>query len=180
MDSFDKALEHTLGNEGDYSDEPADRGGATRYGITEATARANGYTGEMRELPLAFAKGVYRRSYWERLRLDDVAAWDEPAALELFDSAVNCGPETVARWLQRALNALNRNQGLYPDITEDGRVGPQTLGCLAFLTGPADRAVLRKMLDCQQGAHYLELMRRDPTQRTFARGWFAKRIGTPS
>ena len=57
--NFDEAFELLLGHEGNYSDHPADPGGKTRYGITEAVARDVGYRGDMRDLPLDLAKRVY-------------------------------------------------------------------------------------------------------------------------
>lgn len=36
--------------EGGYVFNPKDKGGATHWGITEATARAHGYAGDMRDV----------------------------------------------------------------------------------------------------------------------------------
>lgn len=44
-------------------DHPADRGGPTRWGLTEAVARRNGYDGPMRALPRSVAADLYRRLY---------------------------------------------------------------------------------------------------------------------
>ncbi|KKM08171.1 hypothetical protein LCGC14_1726580, partial [marine sediment metagenome] len=50
MNAFDSATKHTLGIEGDFSDDPADSGGATKWGITESVARAFGYSGRMQNM----------------------------------------------------------------------------------------------------------------------------------
>lgn len=47
----DQTIEGILGKEGGYVDHPSDKGGPTRWGITQTTARAHGYTGDMRNLP---------------------------------------------------------------------------------------------------------------------------------
>ncbi|WP_375250787.1 glycosyl hydrolase 108 family protein, partial [Sphingomonas sp.] len=47
-DMIDELIEAVIDREGDYADRADDRGGATRFGITEAVARANGYAGAMR------------------------------------------------------------------------------------------------------------------------------------
>ena len=44
-------IEGLIEREGGYANHPADKGGATCFGITEAVARAHGYTGGMRDLP---------------------------------------------------------------------------------------------------------------------------------
>lgn len=41
-------IDGILSLEGGYVNNPADRGGATNWGITEATARAFGYKGDTR------------------------------------------------------------------------------------------------------------------------------------
>ena len=53
--NFERAFEKLLGHEGGFVDHPKDPGGATRYGITQRVARANGYVGDMRNFPLSEA-----------------------------------------------------------------------------------------------------------------------------
>ena len=52
-DGFDptELIDALIDREGGYVHNPADRGGATRYGVTEAVARAHGYAGAMRDFP---------------------------------------------------------------------------------------------------------------------------------
>ena len=50
-------VEEVIGREGGYSNHPADKGGATRWGVTEAVARAHGFRGDMRAFPRAEAVG---------------------------------------------------------------------------------------------------------------------------
>ena len=106
---IDGLIEALIEREGGFSDHPADRGGPTMYGITEAVARAHGYRGAMRELPLDEASAIYRRLYWLRPRFDQVAIRAPRIAAELFDTGANMGPAVAATFLQRALTALNRN-----------------------------------------------------------------------
>lgn len=106
--NVDDLIEELIAREGGYTNHPADRGGPTRWGITEAVARAHGYAGAMRALPREEAASVYRRLYWLRPGFDRVAELAPRIAAELFDTGVNMGPEVAAGFLQRALNALNR------------------------------------------------------------------------
>ena len=96
---------------------PADKGGPTCFGITEAVARAHGYAGAMRTLPRIEAAAIYRRLYWLRPRFDQVATRSARIAAELFDTGVNMGPAVATTFLQRALTALNRNAKDYADLT---------------------------------------------------------------
>jgi lysozyme family protein len=45
---IDRLIDKVIMLEGDFSDHPADRGGPTRWGVSEAVARAHGYAGDMR------------------------------------------------------------------------------------------------------------------------------------
>src|SRR5690349_7953109 len=131
----DALLGALVGREGGYVNHPADKGGPTCFGITEAVARAHGYAGAMQSLPRDEAAAIYRRLYWLRPRFDQIEKRSSRIAAELFDTGVNMGPAVATTFLQRALTALNRNARDYADLTPDGRVGPLTLHALdAYLT----------------------------------------------
>jgi len=173
-------IDGVIEREGGYVDHPADRGGPTNWGITQAVARANGYMGDMRALPRAVAVDIYRRLYWERPRLAQIAdRWPRLAA-ELFDAGVNMGPPTAIGFVQRALNALNRGARDFPDLTVDGRLGPATLAALdAFrrLRGAAAEGVLVKAVTALRGERYIALAEARPANEAFAYGWLANRMG---
>jgi len=126
----DVLIDGLIEREGGYVNHPADKGGPTCFGITEAVARAYGYAAPMRNLPRVEAAAIYRRLYWLRPRFDQVAKRSGRIAAELFDTGVNMGPAVATTFLQRALTALNRNARDYADLTPDGRVGPMTLHAL--------------------------------------------------
>ena len=172
------ALDHLIGIEGGFVDDPADSGGATRWGITEAVAREEGHRGPMSRLPRPTAEAIYVRRYWGRMRLDDVARIAQLTAVELFESGVNCGTHRAATWLQVALNALNNRAERWPDIAEDGGVGRGTLAALTACTRDTPDAdkLLATIINVQQGAHYIELTRRREKDERFLRGWFSNRV----
>ncbi len=177
----DTLIAALLEREGGYVNHPADRGGPTCFGITEAVARAHGYVGAMRTLPRSEAAAIYRRLYWLRPGFDAVAERSEAVAAELFDTGVNMGPAVAATFLQRALTALNRNGGDYPDLAPDGRIGKSTLAALdAFLAvrgKTGGETVLLRALEALQGERYLRLAERRPANEAFLYGWLANRIG---
>jgi hypothetical protein len=190
----DRLVEALVEREGGYVNNPADKGGPTCFGITEAVARANGYAGAMKLLPRDEAAAIYKRLYWLRPRFDEIATRSPRLAAELFDTGVNMGPAVAVTFLQRALTALNRNGSDYPDLVPDGRTGPRTLAALdSFLKlrgsspavgvgggdqqGTNGEVVLLRTLEALQGERYLRLAERRPANETFLYGWLANRIG---
>jgi len=126
QERFDRCLGEVLRLEGGYADDPRDPGGQTKFGITRATlSRALGRPAlaqEVAALTPEAAGGIYRHGYWRPMRCGDL-----PAGLDLavFDMAVNMGPPTGARLLQRALG-----------VEADGAIGPATLAAAAQAQGP--------------------------------------------
>ena len=178
--AIDALIDAVIDREGGYVNHPADRGGPTRWGVTEAVARAQGYAGPMRDLPRAEAANIYRRIYWLRPAFDRVAARAPRIAAELFDTGVNMGTAIATGFLQRALNALNRTARDYPDIMVDRAIGPRTLSALdGFLKarGKGGEAVLLRAMEALQGERYIALAERRPSQEAFLYGWLANRIG---
>lgn len=153
--NFDEAFVQLLGHEGAYSNDPADPGGETMWGITKAVARENGYTGEMRAMPTEVAKVIYRKKYWDACFCDRL-----PPLLRypVFDAAVNSGPGQSVKWLQRALG-----------VKDDGVLGNITL---AAANAANAETVYRRML-----GQRLEFMADLKTWNAFGKGW-ARRIAT--
>lgn len=114
MTKFEDAFDLLMTHEGGFVHRPFsdDPGGATKYGITEAVARANGYTGDMRELPIDFAKQVYRKSYWDACQCDVLP---DSIRYPIFDAAVNSGVGQAIKWLQSCVG-----------VKVDGGLGPVT------------------------------------------------------
>ena len=151
--NFEQAFQKVLGFEGGYSDHPADPGGKTRYGITEAVARTAGYRGDMKELPLDLAKRIYQADYWNAVRAGEL-----PDGLRylMFDAAVNSGPPQAIKWLQRAAG-----------VEPDGIFGPKTMTAVNNMG--ADTLRMRIL------AARLRMMSDLTNWPAFGRGW-AKRI----
>lgn len=178
--TVEKLIDGLVGREGGYVDHPADRGGPTRWGITEQVARAYGYRRAMRDLPRDTAFNIYRTRYWTGPKFDQVAAVFPKVGEELLDTGVNMGPAIAAGFLQRALNLLNRRASAWPDIGTDGQIGPMTLQALkAFKAdrGAAGEAVLLKVLDGFQVGRYADITEARPANEAFFYGWIANRIG---
>ncbi|AAR97669.1 glycoside hydrolase family 108 protein [Bordetella bronchiseptica] len=150
---FDTAFDRLIGHEGGYSNNPADPGGETMWGVTAAVARANGYTGPMRDMPRDTAKAIYRARYWTPVRGDMLP----PAvAFQVFDAAVNHGTGQAAKWLQAAVGTA-----------QDGQIGPLTLNAAAGM----NPTMLALLFNSARMMFYTNL----PTWPTFGKGW-ARRV----
>jgi lysozyme family protein len=102
-----------------FTDDPKDRGGATKYGITQSawakyiTAKLDrrAYPNHVRDLTEANAREFYKTEYC------DAFAWVASSKLRalVIDCAINHGTYRTVRWVQIASG-----------LPDDGIVGPQT------------------------------------------------------
>lgn len=178
--TIDQLIDEVIAREGGYSNHPNDRGGPTNWGITQQVARAYGYAGDMRALPRSTAAAIYKERYWTAPKFDQIAGIFPQLAHEMFDTGINMGQATVAKFVQRVLNVCNRGATDYPDITADGQIGKMTIAAAQGLKakrGAAAGEVLRKAIDGLQAARYVEIAESNKSQEDFAYGWLANRIG---
>jgi len=171
MKPFDYAFEQTLLLEGGYSNDPADRGGRTNWGITEKTLNDAYLAGivstwDVSELNREEARLIYKAFYWNPLKLDAVLA--PSIAAEIFDTAVNMGKTAAVKIVQETLNYLGET------LSVDGVMGMKTLGALNKWCTRDDRALFI-CLNGFQFKRYVQIIENNVTQKRFARGW-TKRI----
>jgi len=150
--NFDQSFDKLISHEGGYSNDPRDPGGETNHGVTKRVAAANGYTGDMREFTRDAAKAIYRKSYWDAVKADQLP---DDVRFHVFDAAVNSGVSQAAKWLQRSVG-----------VPDDGAIGPKTIAA-ALMTGPT--------LPARYSGARLQFMADLPTWPAFGRGW-ARRI----
>ncbi|MBS3962171.1 MAG: hypothetical protein KGZ61_10145 [Sandarakinorhabdus sp.] len=172
-------IDGVIVKEGGYVNDPRDRGGETNWGITIAVARADGWTGSMRDLPRQRAFDIYYRQYVIRPGFERVAALHADVGAECIDTGVNMGPAWGGIFLQRSLNALNNQATQFPDVAVDGKVGPATLRALeAYLKrrGAEGATVLVRAMNCLQGERYIDLAEKRPANEAFVYGWLRTRV----
>lgn len=155
--NFDACLAMVLGFEGGYCDNPADPGGATNMGITQATlARSRGRPvakAEVMALSRNEAGDIYRKMYWNTILGD---ALPEGVDLAMFDMAVNSSPNRAIRALRDALG-----------LAADGGMDAAALLAAAH----ADASGLASAI-CQRRLTFLQHL---AIFATFGRGW-SKRV----
>lgn len=112
MAPFDEAFLIIIGHEGGCVNDPNDRGGETKYGISKVR-----YPNEdIPNLSLDRAKFLFKRDFWDTCRCGEMV-W--PISLLVFDAAINSGEEYGRKLLQRALGVL-----------PDGVLGPISMRVL--------------------------------------------------
>lgn len=177
--SFSRAHAFTAHWEGGFSDHPADNGGLTAYGASlkfvkgiAATQQGRDFLqrigfrlpvnkASMRSVTPDMARAMFKREFWDRLRLDDMPF--RPACA-LYDAAVNSGCAQSVRLAQRGYNACARCSNVALDV--DGILGPKTRAALACDTDALIRAVIQARRIFYEG-----LARDDPSQAVFLEGW---------
>lgn len=93
MDRFEKALAYVLENEGPYSNDPRDPGGATQFGII--LTEYQDFLGktltpdDVKNMSLDTAKAIYQKKFWGPLHAQGYAF--DSTATAIFDTAVNKG-----------------------------------------------------------------------------------------
>lgn len=147
--NFDRAFDLLMTHEGGFSNHPDDPGGATMYGVTEAVARENGYTGDMRDFLLADAKKIYKTKYWDRCQCE---VMPDVIRYPLFDAAVNSGPGQAIKWMQAAAG-----------VKADGIIGPMTRQAVTLLDPYALKAAML--------ARRLRFLTDLKSWPAFSRGW---------
>ncbi len=174
--NFETIMKRLLNIEGEFSDHPSDSGGKTRWGITKAVARANGYTGKMQDLPIETAMHIYRTQYWDLMRLDDM---HYSVAYEMMDIGINMGISRAGRFFQCTLNVFNQKGKWYSDIVEDGIIGPMTIAAMRRYVqkrGGEGIKVLAAALNAVQGSEYIDLAATYEKNEDFVYGWLLQRV----
>lgn len=167
MADFNKVIGEILKSEGGYSNHPSDAGGETNFGITIAVARTNGYNGAMKDMPLSFAKQIYKKSYWDTLKLDTVNS--QKVAEILFDVSVNAGSGKAKEFMQKSINYMTRN-----NIDVDKIIGNTTLGRVNEIDTPKEEELAVLILSTLQGAHYIDCCDKREANENFLLGWLRR------
>ncbi len=188
MADYFEAYKKTMRHEGGYSNDPEDAGGETFRGISrrfnptwrgwmvidrmKADKQQHFPSGLLQSRELSNSVQLfYKGKYWDVFAGDEIE--DQGLAEEMFDTGINMGTHRAIKFLQQGLSFLNRDQGLFLDLVEDGVFGKKTLSAIEILP-INDMEVLLKILNVLQGMHYLNYMKKSPVQEKYCRGWFKR------
>lgn len=158
MSRFDDCLNFILRWEGGAVDHPADPGGRTNRGITQANfdaykERTGQPTRDVFTLTEDEMRSIYFADYWIKACCEKLPA---PLDLIQMDTAVQRGPFKARQMLQRALGVM-----------DDGVIGPQTMAAV----GRADPVKTAKEYAEARKDHYLRRVQEDRKSAVFLKGW---------
>ncbi|PKP93173.1 MAG: hypothetical protein CVT77_06480 [Alphaproteobacteria bacterium HGW-Alphaproteobacteria-16] len=183
--------------EGGLVNDPVDRGGITKYGVSlrflihEGQIDVDGDgiadfdldmdgdidAADIRALQPIDAMYLFQRCFWNRL---DCESFPRPLGEAMFDQGVNGGNVAAKKLLQRAINQILARFWNYHDrpaiLRVDGVVGDLTRAALDWcLKLPA--AGMVKLMDAyreEAATRYRAIVARDPAQRRFLDGWLRR------
>lgn len=166
MAEFLSAYERVLGHEGGYVNDPTDRGGETYMGISRKfNPQWEGWPIVDSHKPLergevikdiilsGLVKQFYKRTQWDVINGDRINS--QRAAEFLFDWFVNSGTAGIIS-AQKAIA-----------VKADGKVGNMTL---TALNSQGEAVLMTKLINARI-AFVNDIVRRNPSQKRFLKGW---------
>jgi lysozyme family protein len=164
VDDLEKSLDYLLEEEGGWSNHPSDKGGATMYGVTQATYNAwrrkkKRSQQSVRSITQAESKELYKEEYWNAAYCDKLP-W--PINYMTFDAAVNSGVSRAVRWTQGGL-------GLKPD----GVIGNQSILRAEEVLRNGEARALVAIVD-KRVEFLARLVQKSPSQADFLLGWWRR------
>jgi lysozyme family protein len=155
MADFDEAVEITLGHEGsEYTDDPDDGGGPTRWGIILADLPPGSTAEDVKNLTRDQATSIYRSKYWDPIQGDAIVS--QKVANLLFDQGVLNGVSTAVKFVQAIVGA-----------EVDGVFGPETLGKI----NRTSATKIEALFVASGLRRYVGICENDPSQMKFLKGW---------
>ena len=153
MATFEKYFPKVLKWEGGYVNDPADSGGATKYGVTAATWAKFGDGRPITDITPNDAKNVCKRQYWDLWQADKIN--NQSVAEMLVDWVWGSGYHGI-KIPQRVLG-----------VAVDGRVGNQTLSAI---NGAEPKELFDKLK--QARIDFLHsIVKANPKNQKFLKGW---------
>ena len=183
--TVDAMIADVIRREGGFVDHPADRGGPTKFGISQAALARycgrNVTAAEVAALGLDQASHIYRRDYYQAPRIDQLPARIQPF---VFDSAVNHGPARAISFVQqvcsqagfgapRATAAAAGGTAPPGGLAVDGVCGPRTVRAAHDADWAMKDWLLAALVE-ERRNFYHAIVERDPGQTVFLKGWLAR------
>lgn len=138
------------------TNDPADRGGRTQYGIAERSHPSAWVDGKV---TLEEARDIYRQRYLEAPGFGKIE--DPRLRAQLVDFGVNSGPGVAIQKLQEILK-----------VDVDGVLGPKTLTAIAAY----DPNLLNNKLALARVRMIGRIVNKNPSQAKWLNGWLERAL----
>lgn len=187
MSQFQPAIKFLLLNEGGFSNDPNDPGGATNYGISLRYLRSLGAitandlpsgdidhdgTVDIKDI-LALtpeeAENIYQVYWWDKYNYGEIV--DQSVATKTLDFGVNMGSAIGVKLLQLACHVLAPSVS----IQIDGLIGPYTLEIVNSL----DPQRLLTAYEYQAVNFYTNLAKNKASLQKYLKGWITRAYRDP-
>lgn len=176
--------------EGGYVNDPTDLGKETNHGITigltkKYTSKLKelfGWNGKMIDLTQEMAFWLYEVEFWHPMYLDDVCERSRSLARTMFRWGLKSGSTRPVTAIQQTLNCLNNRGAYWPNILDDGWMGPKSLGTIDALIEKRGRDDAMTFLVAQTNADQMVWMksitiaREDEKNEKYYWGWNCRNI----
>lgn len=167
--TIEQMINDVLRREGDFVNNPADRGGPTKFGITQATLsrflEKAATVEDVRLLDIETARDIYELRYYRQPRIDKLPEYIQPF---VFDCAVNHGPRRAIRFVQTVCNEAG-----FGPLAVDGFMGPKTKAVADACYATMGEWMLLALIE-ERKMFYATIVANDESQRVFLKGWLAR------
>lgn len=164
-------IDAIIEREGGFVDHPLDKGGPTKYGITQSTygeyMDCEVTTEEVKNITPQEAHEIYRVNYYIQPALYLLPKQLQPF---IFDACINHGPINAVVMLQSAINRIHNipdNEPRRRIVKEDGIVGRQTAKWANWFE---DNAAITLLVNRRE-EFYHAIVESRPDQNVFLNGW---------
>lgn len=168
-------IDEIIVTEGEYSNYPEDKGGPTKYGVTQKTLSAwlgrPASVQEVKDLKIEVARNILYNLYFLQPGYDRF----QPIDLRhlLVDISINSGPARANRLLQQAL-LLGLPEGRR--LLADGVLGPRTMEAYRDVVRLRGLRWLIDTITDERIVFLTEIVVSNPKQIKFLRGWIKRAL----
>lgn len=163
---IDEMVETILHHEGGFVNDPADRGGATNWGVTINTyskwLKRPATVEEVRNMDKDVAIEIYKKNYYYNPRINTLPDLVQPM---VFDMSINHGPRNGNKMLQKTVNLAG-----FGPISADGVIGPGTRRALNKAVDAMGSYFVNALVE-ERLKFYNRIVERRPNNKKFLRGW---------
>jgi lysozyme family protein len=157
-----------VAKEGGYVNSSSDRGGKTKYGISEL---AFPYV-NIEHLTEDQAENIFEEDYFSYIKGNDLLKLAPSLALQMSDMAYNCGTRMAVKCLQRTLNDIDDD--VY--LLEDGHMTEAVLRRLKDVIAKYGMNHVAILFTCFRIRYYASLPRHQ--WETYGYGWTERSFET--